>query len=301
MQELAGGGAGLERSFPSGGRDVNHSVVPGTSPLEQILSDYPSVLVGYSGGVDSALVAVVARRVLGKDRALAALGVSASLPRVQHEQALEVARSFDLDLIEIATDELGDPNYVANSPDRCYYCKSELWSKLVALARERGVAIVADGTNLDDLGEHRPGLRARNRWGVRSPLVDAGYTKERVREEARRLGIPIWNAPAAPCLSSRIMYGLSVTGERLRQVERGEELLRSLGVKGDLRVRHRGPEARIEVAPSEFAVVRRNAGIIGKALLELGFETVTLDLRGYRRGSLLAGESAELELLAQRG
>ncbi len=265
------------------------------------MSNYPSVLVGYSGGVDSALVAVAARRVLGKDRAVAAMGVSASLPRTQRVQGLAIARSFDLKLIEIATDELRDPNYVANSPDRCYYCKNELWSRLVAVARERGLEIVADGTNLDDLGEHRPGLRAREQWGVRSPLLEAGYSKAQVREEARRLEIPIWDSPAAPCLSSRILYGLAVTGERLRQVERGEELLRSLGVKGDLRLRHRGSEARIEVAPSEFALVRSNAAIIGRALLELGFERVTLDLRGYRRGSLLGGESAELELLAQRG
>ncbi|GBD31138.1 MAG: 7-cyano-7-deazaguanine synthase [Gemmatimonadales bacterium] len=270
------------------------------SRLEQVLGNYPSVLVGYSGGVDSALVAVVARRVLGRDRAVAAMGVSASLPRTQREQALAIARRFDLDLIEVTTDELRDPNYVANSPDRCYYCKSELWAKLSATARERGMEIVADGTNLDDLGEHRPGLRAQKQWKVRSPLVEAGYTKEDVREEARRLEIPIWDAPAAPCLSSRIMYGLSVTGERLRQVERGEEFLRSLGVKGDLRVRHRGSEARIEVAPSEFDLVRRHAGTIGKALLDLGFERVTLDLRGYRRGSFLAGESAQLELLAER-
>jgi uncharacterized protein len=251
--------------------------------------------------VDSALVAVVARRVLGRDRALAALGVSESLPRVQREQAVAIARQFDLNLIEIETGELRNPNYVANAPDRCYHCKSELWAKLTAAARERGVEVVADGTNLDDLGEHRPGLKAQKLWGVRSPLVEAGYAKARVREEARRLEIPIWNAPAAPCLSSRIMYGLSVTRERLRQVERGEEFLRSLGVRGDMRVRHRGSEARIEVSPSEFALVRRNAASIGKVLLELGFERVTLDLKGYRRGSLLSGESAELELLAERG
>jgi uncharacterized protein len=257
--------------------------------------------VGYSGGVDSALVAVAARQVLGKDRALAAMGVSESLPRIQREQAWAVAQRFDLNLVEIETRELSDPNYVANAPDRCYHCKSELWARLTAVARERGVAIVADGTNLDDLSEHRPGLRAQRQFGVRSPLVEVGYHKAQVRQEARRLGIPIWNAPSAPCLSSRILYGLSVTRERLRQVELGEELLRGLGVKGDLRVRHRGAEARIEVAPSEFALVRRHSGKIGKALLDLGFEKVTLDLGGYRRGSFLAGDSAELEVLAERG
>lgn len=270
------------------------------SRLESVLERYGSVLVGYSGGVDSALVAVVGRRVLGKQRSVAAMGVSASLPRVQRDQATAIARQFDLELVEIPTDELEDSGYVANSPDRCFHCKNELWSKLAAAARERGLEVVADGTNLDDLGEHRPGLRAQRQWKVRSPLVEAEYTKSQVRSEARRLGIPIWNAPASPCLSSRIVYGLSVTRERLRQVERGEELLRALGVQGDLRVRHWGDEARIEVAPSQFALIRRHADRIGRALLELGFERVTLDLRGYRRGSLLSGDRPELELLATR-
>lgn len=270
------------------------------SRLESVLERYGSVLVGYSGGVDSALVAVVGRRVLGKQRSVAAMGVSASLPRVQRDQATAIARQFDLELVEIPTDELEDSGYVANSPDRCFHCKNELWSKLAAAARERGLEVVADGTNLDDLGEHRPGLRAQRQWKVRSPLVEAEYTKSQVRSEARRLGIPIWNAPASPCLSSRIVYGLSVTRERLRQVERGEELLRALGVQGELRVRHWGDEARIEVAPSQFALIRRHADRIGRALLELGFERVTLDLRGYRRGSLLSGDRPELELLATR-
>lgn len=270
------------------------------SRLESVLEHYGSVLVGYSGGVDSALVAVVARKLLGKEGAVAALGVSASLPQIQRDQARSIARQFDLELVEIPTAELEDPDYVANSPERCFYCKSELWSKLTAAARERGFEVVADGTNLDDLGEHRPGLRAQRQWAVRSPLVEAEYTKSQVRSEARKLGIPIWNAPASPCLSSRILYGISVTPERLRQVEQGEAILRALGVQGDLRVRHRGSEARIEVAPSQFALIRRHADRIGCALLELGFERVTLDLRGYRRGNLLSRDQPELELLAAR-
>jgi uncharacterized protein len=270
------------------------------SKLEDLVATFPSVLVGYSGGVDSALLAVVARRTLGRDRAIAAIGVSASFPAAQHQQALQVARQFDLSLTEIPTDELDDPQYVANAPNRCYFCKRELWSKLVSLARERGVAVVADGTNADDLGEHRPGLRAANELGIHSPLAEAGYTKLRIRAEARALGIPIWDAPAAPCLSSRVVYGLRVTPARLRQVEEGEALLRSLGVAGDLRVRHRGEEARIEVAPSQFDLVRAHRRRVTERLLELGFARVTLDLEGYRRGALLRSGEPQFEILAER-
>lgn len=280
--------------------------------LADWLARVPSVLVGYSGGVDSALLAVEARRVLGAGRAVAALGLSPSYPEAQRRQALEIARQFDLDLIEIETRETEDPNYIANAPNRCYFCKRELWTRLVAVAAARGIAVVADGTNADDLGEHRPGLRAGAELGIRSPLAEVGYTKADVRREARELGIPIWDAPAAPCLSSRILYGISVTRDRLRQVERSEELLRALGVSGDLRVRHRGGEARIEVHPEAFGVVRRHRERIAGELLALGFERVTLDLRGYRRGALLEGSggaerqgdrgaAAMIELLGARG
>jgi uncharacterized protein len=272
--------------------------MPATSKLEALLATFPSILVGYSGGVDSALLAVVARRVLGRERAVAAMGLSASYPAAQREQALEVARQFDLHLVEVPTDELDDPDYVANAPSRCYFCKRELWSKLVRLASERGIETVADGTNVDDLGDHRPGLQAATEFEIRSPLAEVGYSKQDVRAEARSLGIPIWDAPAAPCLSSRVMYGLSVTPARLGQVEQGESLLRSIGVEGDLRVRHRGDEARIEVLPSQFPRVRRHGVRVAAELHALGFERVTLDLAGYRRGSLLNGGEPMLELLA---
>lgn len=271
--------------------------MPLPSRLESLISTFPSVLIGYSGGVDSALLAVVARRVLGPERSVAAMGISASYPAAQREQALAIARQFDLQLVEIATDELRDPDYVVNAPSRCYFCKRELWTKLTGLARDRGLAAVADGTNADDLGEHRPGLRAAEEFGIRSPLAEARYTKAEVRAAARFLGIPVWDAPAAPCLSSRIRYGLAVTPARLRQVEQGEALLRSLGIEGDLRVRHRGDEARIEVAPSEFGRVRAHREHLADRLLALGFARVTLDLRGYRRGSLLVDDAPELEVL----
>jgi len=274
--------------------------MPAGTKLKDLLATFPSILVGYSGGVDSALLAVVARLVLGRDRAVAAMGLSASYPAVQREQAGAVARQFDLDLVEVSTDELSDPRYVSNAPSRCYFCKQELWAKLVRLARERGLAVVADGTNADDLDDHRPGLEAAKEFGVRSPLAEAGLTKADVRAEARSLGIPIWDAPAAPCLSSRVMYGLSVTRDRLRQVEDGEACLREAGVRGDLRVRHRGSEARIEVLPDQFEQVREHSDAIAARLVALGFDRVTLDLRGYRRGSLLGDEEARTELLAER-
>jgi uncharacterized protein len=270
------------------------------SKLEALIGAVPSLLVGYSGGVDSSVLAVVSRRVLGKELSMAALALSPSLSADQRDRARDLARRFDLQLVEVRTDEMDDPDYVANPTDRCYFCKRELWTKLAALAADRGIAVVADGTNADDLGEHRPGLAAAREREIRSPLAEAGYTKADVRAAARGLGLPNWDAPAAPCLSSRVLYGLSVTPDRLRQVEQGEAALRAVGVEGDLRVRHRGREARIEVAASEFPRVRRQREVIGERLLALGFDRVTLDLTGYRRGSLLSASETPLELLTER-
>jgi uncharacterized protein len=268
------------------------------SPLELVIARHESILVGFSGGVDSALLSVVARGVLGKERSLAAVGTSPSLPSKQLEQARQIAAQFDLNLIEVATAELDDPQYAANSTQRCYYCKRELWSKLIAAAKQHGMSAVAEGTNADDLGEHRPGLVAADEFAIVKPLAEAGYTKEMVRVEARKLGIPIWDAPAAPCLSSRLLYGLEVTPERLSQVENGEALLRALGIEGDMRVRHRGDEARIEVAASEFAKLRQAKVAIAAEFAKLGFAQVTLDLSGYRRGSMLTDAPPELEVLS---
>lgn len=265
--------------------------------LESVIAGYGSVVVGFSGGVDSALVAVTSHRVLGGERALAVVGISPSLATDQARQAEEVAVRFGLRLERLATREFTDERYTANSPNRCYFCKHELWSSLVKLATDRGFARVADGTNADDRGGHRPGIRAGRALGIRSPLLEAGYTKDMIREEARRLEIPTWNAPSAPCLSSRIRYGLRVTEERVRQVERGERYLRDLGVSGDLRVRHRGDEARIEVAPDLFGRVRDCQQEIVAAFRELGFEQVSLDLRGYRSGSLLREADHAPEIL----
>ena len=259
--------------------------------LRALVRTYPSVLLGYSGGVDSAFLAVVLRQELGKDRMLAAIGRSASYPEAQWRAALSVAARFDIPLLEIHTHELEDANYVANATNRCFYCKTELWSKLVPLARERGLAVVCDGTNADDLREHRLGKAAGVNAGIRSPLAEAGLTKAEIRAASRELGLPTWDAPAAPCLSSRVQYGLSITPARLKQVEAGEAYLRGLGISGDLRVRHHGDSARIEVEPDWIPWVEARRGEISVHLAAMGFAQVEVDPRGYRRGSLLERSS----------
>ncbi len=262
--------------------------MPDLEILRSHLATLGRVILGYSGGVDSGLLAVVARQALGPERFLAVTGRSASYPEVQANAAVELARRFDVPILEIATHELEDPRYLSNSTDRCYFCKSELWSRLEEIATQRKFDTIVDGTNADDLGEHRPGLRAAAELRVRSPLAELGWTKQNVREAAHLLGLPNWNAPAAPCLSSRVLYGLEITPERLRQVEQGEAYLRSLGVAGDLRVRHHGQMARLEVAPDQMTRVLANWEAIDASFSELGFTTVELDPRGYRRGGLLA-------------
>ena len=259
--------------------------------LRALVRTYPSVLLGYSGGVDSAFLAVVLRQELGKDRMLAAIGRSASYPTVQWQVARDVAARFDIPLVEIETHELEDANYLANPTNRCFYCKMELWRRLVPLARERGLSVVCDGTNADDLREHRPGKAAGVQAGVRSPLAEAGLTKGRIRAASRELGLPTWDAPAAPCLSSRVQYGLSITPSRLKQVEEGEAYLRTLGVTGDLRLRHLGGLARLEVEPSWIPWVEARRAAITAHLTALGFAQVEIDPRGYRRGSLLERSS----------
>jgi uncharacterized protein len=245
------------------------------------------VMLGYSGGVDSALLGVIGAAHLGPQRFLAVIGRSASYPVIQHDSAREIAERFRIPLLEVGTAEMDDPRYAANPVNRCYYCKNELWTVLSREAAERGFDAVIDGTNRDDLAEHRPGLQSAAELGVRSPLAELGWTKTMVRQAAQRIGIPIWNAPSSPCLSSRIQYGITVTHERLRQIEQGEEFLRRLGVAGDLRVRHHGDYARIEASQEGRETVRVNRDQVDSFFRSLGFGRVELDPRGYRRGSLL--------------
>jgi len=252
------------------------------------------VLLGYSGGVDSTLLAVVGHRALGPDRFLAVVGRSASYPEAQRQTAVELATRYGVPLLEVATGELADARYLANATNRCYFCKTELWTRLGRVARERGFDTIIDGTNADDVGEHRPGMRAAEEQGVRSPLAELGWSKARVRQASRALGLPTWDAPAAPCLSSRVVYGLEITPARLRQIEDGEAYLRALGVTGDLRVRHHGDRARLEMAPDQMARVRGQWAAVERFFSGLGFAAVELDPAGYRRGGLLSLASPSL-------
>jgi pyridinium-3,5-biscarboxylic acid mononucleotide sulfurtransferase len=259
--------------------------------LEQLrrhLLGLGKVLLGYSGGVDSALLAVVATRTLGAGRFLAVIGRSPSYPEVQWRSAMDLAARFAVPLLELDTRELDDPRYLRNDTDRCYFCKAELWTRLAEVAHRQGFETIIDGTNADDLGEHRPGLRAGRERAIRSPLAELGWSKEAVRAASRELGLPTWDAPAAPCLSSRVRYGLDITPGRLRQVEEGEAYLRAQGVAGDLRVRHHGTRASVEVAPAEMPMLRSRWEAVERFFEGLGFERVELDPGGYRRGRLLA-------------
>lgn len=247
-----------------------------------------SVLVGFSGGVDSAYLACVAVGALGPARMLAVIGRSASYPAAQWAAARAVADGFGVPVLEVDTGELHDPRYAANPANRCYFCKTELWSRLAPVARARGLSAIVDGTNADDLGDYRPGAQAAREHGVRSPLAELGFTKAEIRRLSRERGLPTWQQPSSPCLSSRIPYGTPVTTARLLEVERAESALRSLGVAGDLRVRHHGELARVELARDELArwLAPGAAGALRAAVLAAGFRRVAVDLRGFRSGSL---------------
>ena len=256
------------------------------------------VLTAYSGGVDSTLVAAAARRALGRNRAPAAVGDSLSLPRRELDDARDIARQLDLDLIEVQPGEQADPDYQKNAGDRCYFCKTHLYNTLQATARTRGIAYLANGTNLDDLGDHRPGLRAADEAQVISPLVDAGLGKQDVRDLAGILGLPNADKPAAACLASRLPYGTPVTADRLRQVEAAEATLHRLGFTG-FRVRHHEEVARVELPLDQITRLGvsdlREQVVAG--LKSAGYSYVTLDLEGFRSGSgnvmLTVGRSSD--------
>lgn len=256
--------------------------------LQQAFRLLGRTLLGYSGGVDSAVLAVCGVRTLGPVDFLAVIGRSPSYPAAQYEGALSTARAYGVPLLEVDTDELGDPAYRANGSDRCFHCKRELWERLGRISRERDFSTIIDGTNADDLGEHRPGVVAGLRAGIRSPLAELKFSKAQVRQMAKELGLPIWDAPAAPCLASRIAYGLPVTVDRLRQVEVAEAALRALGLTGNLRVRHRGAQATVEVDPEWIDWLADRWEGIEPLLVTLGFEQASVDPRGYRRGALVA-------------
>ena len=254
--------------------------------LKMIIEDMGSVMVAYSGGVDSAFLAVTANQVLGP-QAQAVTAKSPSLAPSELEGAVELAVRCGLNHRVIETKEVERADYLANDPNRCYFCKDELYTHLARLASSENVGWVANGTNTDDLGDFRPGQDAAKQYGVRSPLVEAGLSKDDIRRFSKEMDLPVWDKPAQACLSSRIPYGTPVSVEALTRIARAEEFLRGLGLK-QLRVRHHGAVARIEVSPEDFPLLLEEdirTGITRHFKI-IGYSYVTLDLDGFRSGSM---------------
>ncbi len=255
--------------------------------LREIVQSLDSVVVAFSGGVDSALMLQVAADVLGPGRVVAVTGRSASVPDRDLTDAPELARMIGAEHIFLDTDEFTNENYLSNPTNRCYFCKTTLYTHLRSFITERGFKAIVNGINADDLGDFRPGIQAAGEFEVRSPLAEAGLTKADVRALSRRAGLPTADKPASPCLSSRVQYGERITPEKLRRIEAAESFLHELGIT-HCRVRHHDTIARIEVPPQFFALLTRDdvAARVDSHFRSLGYQYVTLDLRGFRSGSM---------------
>ncbi len=256
--------------------------------MQSILRELKSVAVAFSAGVDSTLVLKVAIDTLGSDNVVAVTGRSDSLAGAEFDEACELAESLGAEHVVLETDEFDDPNYTANPNNRCYYCKTVLFDHLQRFITRRGIKAIVSGANADDLGDYRPGHQAANEHSVRAPVAEAGLTKGEVRKLSKRLGLPTYDKPASPCLSSRIQYGESITAEKLHMVEAAEAFLRKeMGIR-ECRVRHHDNLARVEVAVEFIPTLANpeNAARIDRYFRSLGYNYVTLDLRGFRSGSM---------------
>jgi len=255
--------------------------------LKRILKELGSVVVAYSGGVDSTFLLKVSVDTLGTKNVLACISAGVVEPKHVLKRAKKIAKDFGVRLQTLDTDELADPNFVANKADRCFHCKSHLCQEILDIAGKKGLKHVVFGTNLDDLGDFRPGNRAMKKFGIRSPLAEAGLTKKDIRTLSKKLSLETADVPASPCLASRLAYGLEISKNRIRQIEQAEDFLQTLGLV-EFRVRHHDTIARIEIHPADFKKItpEPNRSKIIKKLKSLGFKYITIDLQGFRSGSM---------------